>query len=86
MNRSTDLFIRRLLKNWAGQYHPPVNSKARLLWEASRITPVVIHRRSCLPVPQFYQPAALRTDDWSQSFFIWVNEHLFQSGLQARIT
>jgi len=85
MNKSTELFIGKLLKNWVGQHMPPANVRARLLWEASHNSQPEKKLLSLLLDPQFYRPPALRADERVQTFFIWVNETAFRSGLQARV-
>jgi hypothetical protein len=35
MDRSTDLVLRRVLKNWTSHAKPPDNGRERLLWEAA---------------------------------------------------
>jgi len=86
MYKSSDFLISKLLKNWTGQHHPPANARARMLWEAAHLSPAAPQFMPLIPGSQLYKHPALRSDDWSQSFFVWVNEHTFQSGLQARIT
>jgi hypothetical protein len=86
MNKSSDVSISRLLKNWTGQYRPPSNAQARLLWEAAHQAQRKSPRFSLFPRPQFYNPPCLASDEWSQTLFIWVNEHTFQAGLLARLT
>jgi hypothetical protein len=86
MDRSKDLILRRMLKNWASASKPPENGRARLLWEAaqaskkkSAISPLNIQL-------QIGEHSTQQSGDWSQTlFFSWVFEHSIQSGMPTRI-
>ena len=86
MDRSRDLILRRMLKNWASASKPPEIGRARLLWAAAHaakkkpvISPLVFQL-------QTNERSARRADDWSQTlFFSWVFEHSIQSGMAVRV-
>ena len=39
MENKSDAILRKMLKKWVNRQHPPDNGRARLLWEASHISP-----------------------------------------------
>jgi hypothetical protein len=84
MEKTTEVLIRKLLKGWVSQYHPPQNGRARLLWEASRQSRNVSHAflsRS----GEFEDHPALHSSEWSQSLFQWIMENTQHNGIQARV-
>jgi hypothetical protein len=85
MNKSFDLLISRYLKSWAGQHRPPVDARARLLWEAAHQSQGKTQRLPVFPRPQFNAAYPPGSEEWSQTLFLWVSEHSFQAGLQARL-
>ena len=86
MDRSFDLLIGKLLKNWTARHRPPADVRARLLWDAARQTPRPTYQLPLLPRPQFEHPSIQATDQWSQTLFLWVNEHSLQAGMPVRLT
>lgn len=43
MSHLVDATIRQALKDWTGQYNPPTNGRARLLFLASMSAPKIAH-------------------------------------------
>ena len=86
MDRSKDLVLRRMLKNWASASKPPDNGRARLLWgaaQASKKKSAISPLRVQVPVDEHL---AKQPNDWSQTlFFSWVFEHSMQSGMAVRV-
>jgi hypothetical protein len=85
MNRSSDFLIGQYLKNWLGQHRPPANARARLLWDAAHQAPGTSQKLPLFPHPQFNHHQVSSSDEWSQTLFLWISEHSFQSGLQTRL-
>jgi hypothetical protein len=86
MEKKTDALLRNLIKNWAGRYNPPDNGRARLLWNASRLTrnKTRINNRFFRPQSGSYTPAY--SNEWTQTLFTWIDENSLQFGLQARLS
>jgi hypothetical protein len=91
MDKATDLLIGKLLKNWTGRHRPPVDVRARLLWDAAhqkqaparRIAP----RSSFLLFsPQVDRPTDQYAENWSQALFQWASDHSLQAGMPTRLT
>jgi hypothetical protein len=86
MDRSTDLVLRKVLKNWVSHSKPPQDGRARLLWEAAQSS-----KKKSIGSPSFIQPtigehSANTANGWSQTlFFSWVFEHTIQSGMSVRV-
>jgi hypothetical protein len=84
MDKSIDDILGKVLKKWVNQHHPPVNGRARLLWEASRVSHNKAHRINILKKNQFgsqdYDP-----NEWSHTLFNWVIENSAQSNIQLRV-
>ena len=87
MDRSTDLALRRMLKNWASRSKPPENGRARLLWEAAHAP-----QKKLVVSPNLFHPSitaessAHRANGWSQTlFFTWVLEHSLETGMSLRV-
>lgn len=86
MDRSKDLILRKVIKDWASSSKPPENGRARLLWEAahatkkkSAISPFIIKLHAD-------EQSIGQSNDWSQTvFFSWVFEHTLQTGVAARL-
>jgi hypothetical protein len=85
MNRSSDLLIGKLLKNWLGQHQPPANARAHLLWDAAHQAQGSAQKLPVFSRPQFNPHQAAASDEWSQTLFLWISEHSFQAGLQTRL-
>ena len=83
MEKKSDAFLRKMLKNWVNRQRPPDSGRARLLWEAARISRNKIDLSVILLHPQFKSYSS--SNDWSQTFFTWINENSIQFGIQARI-
>ena len=73
MDNFNDIYIQKLLKNWAAQYRPPSNSKRRLLWLAAH--PRIQLQFQSKP----FQGFSTRSVDWS----ILIFQHLMAPGLQT---
>jgi hypothetical protein len=86
MNRSSDLLIGKLMKRWLEQHRPPADARARLLWGAAHQAQGNLQKLPHLPQPQFFQPQVSTSDEWSQTFFLWISEHSLRAGLQTRLT
>ena len=85
MNKPIDLFIGKLLKNWADQHKPPVNGRARLLSAAAHAAPREKKQPSLLPDFRYCPPHSLRSEECAQALFVLVNETVLRSGLQLRV-
>lgn len=85
MEKKTEVILRKTLKNWANRQHPPENGRARLLWEAAHVSRNKIDLSVILPRPQFKSYTSSSSNDWSQTFFSWINENSIQLRIQARI-
>jgi hypothetical protein len=83
MEKKSDAILRKMLKNWVNRQHPPDNGRARLLWEAAHISRNKIDLSVILFRPQFKSYSS--SNDWSQTFFTWINENSIQFGIQAHI-
>lgn len=84
MEKTTDALIRKLLKGWVSQYHPPQNSRARLLWEASRQS----HSQSQHSLSysgKFEDRSAPHLNEWSHTLFHWVMENTEHHGILIRV-
>lgn len=86
MDKTTDVLIRKLLKGWVKQVHPPQNSRARLLWEAShqsrggkRVSLPRMDRRD------LEEYALYHSNDWGRTLFNWIMENTAHNGIQARV-
>lgn len=86
MDKGSDVLLSRLLKNWINRQKPPDNGRARLIWEAARISrnnrraaSMLIHSNSkSYPSPYL--------NNWPQTLFTWIDENSFQFALQARLS
>ena len=83
MDKKSDALLRKMLKNYVNHQSLPANGRARLMWEAAHTS----HNKTDLSVillrPQF--KSNTNSNDWSQTFFTWVNENSIQLRVQARI-
>ncbi len=86
MEKKSDVLLRKLIKNWAGHYTSPDNGRARLLWEASQVSHHKIGIIAHFFRPQYKPNPSAYSNDWTQTFFTWINENSFQYGLQARLS
>jgi hypothetical protein len=85
MEKKSDAILRKLLKNLANRQQPPENGRVRLLWEAAHVSRNKIDLSVILPRPQFKSYSSSSPNDWSQTFFSWINENSIQLRIQARI-
>lgn len=88
MNRSTDMLIRKALKNWVAQNQPPENGRARLLWKAAHLTAERSSKfdlTSLFPSPDYHNYHSLKDNEWSRTLFEWIFESSFHAGMQARV-
>jgi hypothetical protein len=87
MDKKSDALLRNMLKNWANRQHPPENGRARLLWEATRLSrskfdlSILFHRPA-----QYKSYPPSYTGEWPHTLFTWINENSFQLGIQTRIS
>ncbi len=86
MEKKSEALLRKLIKDWANRYNPPDNGRARLLWEAAHSTRNKNGLNFRLHYPQFKSYPPSYSNDWTQTFFTWINENSFQFGLQARLS
>jgi hypothetical protein len=85
MDKKSDVLLRRMLKNWVSRQRPPNNGRARLLWDAARVSRNKTDLSVLVPHPQFKSYPASHSTDWSQILFTWVAENSFQVNIQARL-
>jgi hypothetical protein len=83
MEKKPDALLRKMLKNWANRQCAPENSRARLLWEAAQVS----HHKIDLSVILLHHQLNSRSspNEWTQSFFSWINENSIQLRIQPRI-
>lgn len=86
MDKSFDLLIGKLIKSWTGQHHPPADARAHLLWDAVHQAQRPASQLLLQLRPQFNNSSVQTTNEWSQTLFLWVNEHSIQAGMPARLT
>jgi hypothetical protein len=83
MEKKSDALLRRILKNWVNQQRPPENGRVRLLWDAAQVSQHKIDLSVILLHPQLNSHSS--SNDWTQSFFFWINENSIQLRIQPRI-
>jgi hypothetical protein len=86
MEKKSDMLLHKLLKNWANRHTPPANGRARLLWAAAHASQSKKDSPALISRSQFRSDPSSYSDDWTQTFFTWINENSFQFGLQARLS
>jgi hypothetical protein len=84
MDKTTEVLIRKLLKGWVSQYHPPQNGRARLLWQASRQSRNQ-SQYSLLRSGELKDNGAFHSNEWSHTLFRWIIENTEHNGIQARV-
>jgi hypothetical protein len=84
MEKTTEVLIRKLLKGWVSQYHPPQNGRARLLWEASRQSRNQ-SQYSLSYSSKFEDHSAPHLNEWSHTLFHWIMENTEHNCTQARV-
>jgi hypothetical protein len=68
---TTDLQLRKLLKNWVGKHQPPVNGRARLL------------ERAASPRPNVEKPISLPFVTLPNEMFSWATVYSMERGVVA---
>jgi hypothetical protein len=86
MDKFTDAYIRNGLRIWTAQYHPPTNGRARLFWEACRLS----RQRTKRSAPAFPKLIASPNVnypfiDLDRTFTNWSIFHHVHSGVQVLV-
>lgn len=85
MNKKSDALLRKIIKDWAVHQRPPNNARARLLWEAARLSRPKIDLSILLFHPIIKPYPLSHTNEWPQTFFAWISENSLQFTAQARL-
>ena len=86
MDKFTDAYIRNGLRDWAAQYRPPANGRARLFWEACR-QPWQRAKKAAPTFPKsIVSPNAnYPFSELSLAFANWSIVHHVHSGVQVLV-
>jgi hypothetical protein len=86
MDKKTDAFLSKMLKNWVNKQSPPGNGRARLLWEAAQASRGKFNLSAFRLFPQHKSFSSSYSNDWPQTLFTWISENSFQLRIQARLS
>jgi hypothetical protein len=86
MDKKSDAFLRKMLKNWVNKQCPPENGRARLLWEAAQVSRSKFDLSALRLFPQYKSFSTSYSNDWPQTLFTWISENSFQLRIQARLS
>ncbi len=87
MSTYSDSMIGRILKNWAAQHQPPLDSRSRLLSMAADFPQRKFRLSALIPRTQFndFPIHSTNANEWTTIQFTWFFEQSFNAGLQARV-
>jgi hypothetical protein len=68
---TTDLQLRKLLKNWVGKHQPPANGRVRLL------------ERAASPKEDLERPTSFQFAEIPSELFSWVTVYSMERGVVA---